>query len=120
MSLAGVDRLGLELIQRTTVVRRPHLARPTLTELRLPIPPAPLPHRGYIDIPSAVEKLVAQMMFDVLSMISLSMRSSSYEYTKSDEEFYMEEEEDIAMVLALHVHKNKCRSMAVPSSVGRC
>jgi hypothetical protein len=48
------------------------------------------------------------------------MRSSSYEYTKSDEEFYMEEEEDIAMVLALHVHKNKCRSMAVPSSVGRC
>jgi hypothetical protein len=69
MALAGVDRLGLELIRRTTVVRWPHLARPALTELRLPIPPAPLPHRGYIDIPSAVEKLVARMMFDVLSKV---------------------------------------------------
>jgi hypothetical protein len=35
------------------------------------------------------------------------MNSSSYDYTTSDEEFDMEEEEDIAMVLALHAHKNK-------------
>jgi hypothetical protein len=30
-----------------------------------------------------------------------------HDNTKSDEEFDMEEEEDIAMVLALHAHKNK-------------
>jgi hypothetical protein len=35
------------------------------------------------------------------------MNLSSYDYTTSDEEFDIEEKEDIAMVLALHAHKNK-------------
>jgi hypothetical protein len=39
--------------------------------------------------------------------MSSSKSSSSFDYTTSDEEFDMEEEEDIAMVLALHERNNK-------------
>jgi hypothetical protein len=46
------------------------------------------------------------------------MNSSSYDYTTSDEEFHIEEEEDIGMVLTLHADKNK-RSKHGGSVIGR-